>query len=345
MFTTESLRRRYSQLFVLFLLCSILYVMVRSASLGITNFQDNFYKKDFLIETAVLLKVKLGDRVFPQVLLEKDGWMAHITEKEIDYFQNAKPLKNKQQIAEEIAALDEYLAAQGITLLVVAAPSKASIYPEKMPDEIKSMPVESKLDELISYMKDNHQPAILDLRPALSAARQEQDVYYKTNTHWNGDGAFVAYAEIITVLQKDHPELKPYKTEDLKRITTDPEVQDLPAIMHADFITEPSFFFSPKTPFVQTLTSENYLGYHQFSSTPDAALPTLLMFHDSFGEYYLNDYLGMNFAKSHFVYNNAIRKYLTPEALQQIKPNIVIIEILERNIGMLENHLSNFAPK
>ena len=345
MLTTESLRRRYSQLFVLFLLCSILYVMVRSASLGITNFQDNFYKKDFLIETAVLLKVKLGDRVFPQVLLEKDGWMAHITEKEIDYFQNAKPLKNKQQIAEEIAALDEYLASQGITLLVVAAPSKASIYPEKMPDEIKSMPVESKLDELISYMKDNHQPAILDLRPALRAVRQQQDVYYKTNTHWNGDGAFVAYAEIITALQKDYPELKPYKTEDLKRITTDPEVQDLPAIMHADFITEPSFFFSPKTPFVQTLTSENYLGYHQFSSTPDAALPTLLMFHDSFGEYYLNDYLGMNFAKSHFVYNNAIRKYLTPEALQQIKPNIVIIEILERNIGMLENHLSNFAPK
>jgi alginate O-acetyltransferase complex protein AlgJ len=345
MFDTESLRHRYSQLFVLFLLFSIVYAMIHSIGSGVKNFQDNFYKKDSLIEMAVLLKLKLGDRIFPQVLLEKDGWMAHITEKEPDYFQNLKPLKNKNQIAKEITALDDYLKSQGITLLVVAAPSKASIYPEKMPDEIKPMPVESKLDELIFYMEDNHQPAILDLRPALKAARQEQDVYYKTNTHWNGYGAFVAYTEIINALTEEYPELQPYKTGDLNLVTTDPEVQDLAAIMPANFITEPGFFFAPKTPFVQTLTSENYLGYHQFSSTPDATLPTLLMFHDSFGEYYLNDYLSMNFAKSHFVYNNAIRKYLTPEALQQIKPNIVIIEILERNIGMLENHLLDFAPK
>lgn len=297
------------------------------------------------MEMVVFLRVKMGDRVFPQVLLEKDGWMAHITEKELDYFQNVKPLKNKQEIAEEIAALDQYLESQGITLLVVTAPSKSSIYPEKVPDLLKSLPTESKLDDLIAQMAENNQPAILNLVPALRDARQNQDVYYKTNTHWNGYGAFVAYTEIINALAGEHPELKPYKAEDLKLVTTDPEVQDLPAIMRANFITEPSFFFAPKTPFVQTLSSENYLGYNQFSSTPDENLPTLLMFHDSFGEYYLNDYLSMNFSKSHFVYNNGIHKYLTPEFLQQFKPDIIVIEILERNIGMLENHLKNFSSK
>jgi hypothetical protein len=230
-------------------------------------------------------------------------------------------------------------------LLLVAAPSKATIYPDKVPGQIKSIPVESRLDALIAELNDNNLPVILDLRPALSAARQDQDVYYKTNTHWNGYGALVAYTAIINSLGSSHPELKPYKAEDLRLVTTDPVVQDLTVMMHANFIKERSFFYVPKESFVQTLYSDNHFGYHQFSSTPDDSLPTLLMFHDSFGEYYLNNYLSMNFAKSHFVYNNAIRKTLTTESLQQIKPDIVIIEILERNLEMLENHLAGFAPE
>ena len=65
-------------------------------------------------------------------------------------------------------------------------------------------------------------PVIVDLRPALKAARQDQDVYYKTNTHWNGYGAFIAYTTIINALGSSYPELKPYKTADLELVTTDP---------------------------------------------------------------------------------------------------------------------------
>ncbi len=346
MLNTISLRYRYTQLFVLFLLCFFIYSLARSIDVsGIRDFEDNLYKKDFLIENAIFLRMKIGDRVFPQVLLEQDGWMGHITEREFDYYQNARQFKNKTVIVKELINLNKYLESQGITLLLVAAPSKATIYPDKVPGQIKSIPVESRLDALIAELNDNNLPVILDLRPALSAARQDQDVYYKTNTHWNGYGALVAYTAIINSLGSSHPELKPYKAEDLRLVTTDPVVQDLTVMMHANFIKERSFFYVPKESFVQTLYSDNYLGYHQFSSTPDDSLPTLLMFHDSFGEYYLNDYLSMNFAKSHFVYNNAIRKTLTTESLQQIKPDIVIIEILERNLEMLENHLAGFAPE
>jgi alginate O-acetyltransferase complex protein AlgJ len=346
MLNSTILRYRYTQLFILFILCFLTYFMARSmGATGINNFEDNLYKKDFLIETAIFLRMKIGDRVFPQVLLEKDGWMGHITEREFDYYQNARLFKNQPVIVKELVNLNQYLKSQGITLYLVAAPSKATIYPDKVPEQIKSLPVESRLDSLISDLEDNHLPLLLDLRPALSAARQNQDVYYKTNTHWNGYGAFVAYTTIINTLASSYPELKPYKAADMKLVTTDPEAQDLTVMMHANFIKEPSFFFVPKDAFVQTLDSDNYLGYNQFSSTSDCSLPTLLMFHDSFGEYYLNDYLSMNFAKSHFVYNNGIRKYLTPESLRQFKPDIVIIEILERNLGMLENHLSNFASE
>lgn len=96
MFTVTSLRYRYTQFFVLFILCSILYVMARSIGPGITNFQDNFYKKDFLVEKANLLRLKLGNRVFPIVLLGKDGWMHYTGDGEINYFQNTGKMENER---------------------------------------------------------------------------------------------------------------------------------------------------------------------------------------------------------------------------------------------------------
>ncbi len=84
----------------------------------------------------------------------------------------------------------------------------------------------------------------------------------------------------------------------------------------------PGPYFAPEDPFVQTLhlgddNGRNQFagieyGYNQFSSIPDSKLPTLLMFHDLFGAFYLNDYLSMNFGKSHFVHisgQNGISPY------------------------------------
>ena len=42
------------------------------------------------------------------------------------------------------------------------------------------------------------------------------------------------------------------------------------------------------------------------------------MFHDSFGAMYLNDYLSMNFGKSHFIHLNSMSQYLTKESIQAI---------------------------
>jgi alginate O-acetyltransferase complex protein AlgJ len=346
MFDHTSLRHRYTQFFVLLMLSTLVYMMVNSIGLGISNFQDNLYKKDFLIEKAALLRIKMGDRVFPAALLGKDGWMEYTGAGNLDDFQNFAALKHKKEIVKRLTALNQYLKLRGITLLIVIVPNKASIYPDKLPEQIKSLPTLPRLDGLISYLEDNNLPVILDLRPALRAARQDQDVYYKTNTHWNGYGAFVAYTTIINALGSKYPELKPYEAADMKLVTVDPSVNDIPRLMNANFITEPGFFFTPGKSIVHTLhPSEDYLGYNQFSSVQDAKLPTLLMFHDSFGLTYLNDYLSMNFAKSHFIHLFSTPQYLTREAILQFEPDVVIIEIVEWHLDELENHLSNFASE
>ncbi len=343
MFTISSLRYRYNLFFVLFILCSIIYVMARSIGTGVVNFQENLYKKDFLIGNANLLRIKMGDRILPRALLGKDGWVEYTGGGNIDDFQNLKKAINKKELLLKLTTLNQYLKSQNITLLVVIAPNKATIYPDKLPEQIKSLPTKSRLDRLITYLEDNNLPVIVDLRSELRTARQDQDVYYKeNNTHWNAYGAFVAYTKIINALESSHPELKPYEATDLELVASDPGAM-------------PDFFFAPKEPFVHTLRlgtaygrsqyAGNDIGYNQFSSIPDSKLPTLLMFHDSFAEYYLNNYLSMNFGKSHFIHLLSTPQYLNPEAIQQFKPDIVIIEIVERDLELLVNTLLNFDSK
>jgi alginate O-acetyltransferase complex protein AlgJ len=347
MFDLTSLRRRYTQFFVLLMLSTLVYMMVNSIGSGMVNFQDNLYKKDFLIEKAALLRIKIGDRVFPAALLGKDGWMEYTGKGALDDFQNLRTLENQKNLVlvRKLRTFNQYLKSQGITLLIVVAPNKATIYPDKLPDQIKTLPAPSRLDILISYLEDNDLPLIVDLRPALRAARQYQDVYYKTNTHWNGYGAFVAYKTIINALASSHPVLKPYETSDLKLVSVEPAVQDIPTLMRANFIKEPTFFFAPAGPFIQTLYFETTHGYDQFSSIQESKLPTLLMFHDSFGKMYLDDYLKLNFGKSHFVYLDGAPKYLTKESILHFKPDIIIIEIVERDLELLPGYISNFSPR
>jgi alginate O-acetyltransferase complex protein AlgJ len=341
----SSLRYQYTRFFVLFMLCTFIYVMAQSIGLGVTNFQDNLYKKDFLIEKANLLRIKIGDRVFTQALLGKDGWMEYTGEANIDDFQNVTALENKKKLVNELSNLNQYLKSQDINLLIVVAPNKASIYPDKLPEQIKSLPTESRLDRLISYLESNNLPVVVDLSPALRNARQDQDVYYKTNTHWNGYGAFVAYTTIINALRNSHPELKPYETADLELVTAAPTVHDISSLMYANFITEPTFFFRPKKTIVQTSHPGDTVGYNRYSWIPDSNLPTLLMFHDSFGFFYLNDYLSVNFGKSHFINLHSTSAYLTQTSIQQFKPDIIIIEIVERNLGELVSYLKNFSSE
>jgi len=251
---------------------------------------------------------------------------------------------NSQELLKQLRAVYRSLKSQDITFWIVVVPNKATIYPDKLPAQIKSLPTPSRLDQFATLLKTHHLPILVDLRPSLQAARANQDVYFKeNNTHWNGYGAFVAYTAVINALRSSYPELKPYETADLKLVPAEPGA------------AAPDFHFAPKNPFVRTLhlgidKSPNKIwgtdyGYHQFSSIPDSTLPTLLMFHDSFGAYYLNDYLSMNFGKSHFVHLRNTPQYLNQQAIQQLKPDVIIIQIVERDLDLLTNTLVNFGSQ
>lgn len=342
--STESIaRQRYSLAFVLFLLGGLLFIMISSSLAGISDFENNLIMKNLLIEKTNWLHLKIGDRVFPEVVIGKDGWMEYSGDGNLDDFQTMQPLWNKHSLAKRLTAFEAYLNEQGITLLIVVAPNKASIYPERLPAEIQPLTEQTRLDDFIAALKENNLPQVLDLRPALQQAKLEQEVYYYSNTHWNGYGAFVAYTTILNELAKTHPELHPYTPEELDLGTKRATVQDIAKLLQANFIKEPHFFYIPKGHPVQSLTLKDYYGFNHITSVDDESLPTLLMIHDSFGYRFLNEYMSMNFEKAYFIHSGKdTPTYLNRAAIEQFNPDIIVIEIVERSLNNLNNYLSQF---
>ena len=97
------------------------------------------------------------------------------------------------------------LAAQGIRYLIVLAPNKETVYPEFLPPQYNRVSPLNRTDQLVHAL-ETAGVAILDLRPALFAAKHGALLYYRTDTHWTTAGAFVGYIEIMNRLSKWKPE-------------------------------------------------------------------------------------------------------------------------------------------
>lgn len=326
-------RQRYTQLFIISLLIVSLYAMTQSMTGGILQFQNQFWGRTFLLSSFTRVRLALGDRVFQDALIGKQGWMEYIGDGDLDIYQTStatseKTLNYEQQ---KLQKLYDELRKRNITLILIIPPNKASIYPENLPDEIQKPTAQSKLDAFTAYIQKHGPPILVDLRPGLLNERKKHDVYYKTDSHWNGYGIFNAYTEIFKELSKTYPQLTPKGISDFKITTEKPSIHDVPHYISAPDLLESDILFTPKEDQVHWATiSNDWIVPIQISTTPDKNLPSLLMYMDSFGAG-MKKIIAPHFSQATFILNHSTYPdTLSLDMIDAVKPNVVIIEFVER---------------
>ena len=341
-----TLRLRYTQFLITGILAVSLYVMSQSLANGISQFDDHLWGKEALISTFNQLKLKLGDRVISKVLVGKEGWLDYTGFGNLDGYQNAFETSPEelQNTVKKLQKLYKELKKRNITLLLVIAPNKATIYPDKLPDEIQKLGPRSKLDVLTDYMQQSGPPIMLDLRPALLEGRKKQEIYYKTDTHWNQYGAFIGYTEIMKALSKTYRQLTPKRIEDFELTTQKPYLHDLPRYIGATHMLETGVVISPKENDAHLAVLNNdALAPLQIYITQKKNSPTILMYVDSFG-IKLKDFFPPQFSKSTFIVNTSeYPDALSLTTIDIIKPNIVVVEMVERSFNI--RHLDDFLKQ
>lgn len=166
------------------------------------NWNDKtfLYNMDFASRWAATILYPLGISTDPtQVIIGKNGWLFLGDMYEKTLSDDRKPATETDQMtAKDIqtsnAAWNIYLSNQGVKLFrVMIGPNKGTIYPEKMP----RWAVPASLNPTDALLEADSGNFYVDLRPALREAKQKikEDLYYKTDTHWNTIGAGVAFKE------------------------------------------------------------------------------------------------------------------------------------------------------
>ncbi len=345
--------QRYHLCFVLVLTMMfvlLMFMSVRQQGLGALD--EGFFQRNVLIGSFNRLRMKIGDRVFNNVLVGKDGWLQFTGDHNLDDYQNALNFSaaELQAIAATIQACHEYARERNMTFLIVVPPNKASVYPDKMPKQIQPVSELARIDQLNNYLRKHNIPGVLDLRPALREARRQQDVYYKLGTHWNEYGAYIAYDTIIHTLARDYPDLEPYSAKFL-RFHRNPEELiwrgdiDTARILQLNHLPlEPTLFFTRNLGEVYSTidfpNANTTYSYHRVSWIPNSQLPSVLIYHDSFGDVGLNNFLGLNFSKAYYIHRNSAPAFLNWQTIEQFSPDIVIFEIIERNLMGIQGEIA-----
>ena len=282
-----------------------------------------------------LTRYFIGDRIFEKTILSDDDWFVFTGEFSIPDYQNSKPFTDTQleKIYSNLELLENYTNEKGMSLLIIVPPNKNTIYPEYVPGEIPVLGDTSRLDQVINYQAENGGVEILDFRALFKDAKQNQRIYYSTDTHWNNSGSFLAYQKIITELSKKYPELVPLDITEFEESDSN-RLGDISEITGLE-LKEMRTYLTPRDELAACLQEEERGQYRIYTNT-DNSMPELFVYHDSFGVY-LKTYLPYNFSKSTFMHH--LDGALSFSDIKEIDADIVIIEFTERFLSLFLTEL------
>jgi len=170
-------------------------------------FADRFGGRDALVRLHHASLIELfGVSALANVLPGRDGWYYWLGEDGLSLDRHYRgvatfPSDYVDGTAAEFVRRRDWLAARGIAYVVAVVPEKFTIYPEFLPDWVGRSAQPSPYDRVVSALS-NSGVDLIDLRPVLRAAKARDRVYYKTDSHWNFNGATAGYGEIMREVQR-----------------------------------------------------------------------------------------------------------------------------------------------
>lgn len=183
-----------------------IYKAVKSYKKSMEQYIDEkLVVREFFLDLHLGLKSQLF-HVNPQpekVITGVDGWMFGV---ELDSVlrqtigQAVLPNKAYSNIDNNIKGVSDYLNEKGIKHYFLLAPNKHSIYYSKIGFE--DIPVYRLKHQLFEIL-EKHQIPYIDPTAEIVEKSKSTQLYFKTDTHWNDEGALVAFNLLIDRVNKD----------------------------------------------------------------------------------------------------------------------------------------------
>ncbi|MBR3159502.1 MAG: hypothetical protein IKF14_10430 [Atopobiaceae bacterium] len=286
-------------------------------------FADHFAFRGTLVDLDATLKQRLlMTSSTSNVVVGSSGWLYYAGT--LNDFQRRNHMTDHEllNIANNLALIQEYVMAQGKGFAVAIAPNKNSLYPEHMPYYEIEGEGERNLERLMPLLAAKGVRAC-DLQTTIAA--QDDVLYYKRDSHWNGAGALLVYRTIAPLLATPVPLF-----EGAEQSITG-HVGDVDAMLHpqtAQPEDDPHWVAADAWSFSNEATSVEDDKVQTTSSMPGAT-GSLVMYRDSFGNNLLPYFAA--------AYGQATFSKLVPYDMSHsaiAAANDVVVERAERHVDL-----------
>lgn len=155
----------------------------------------------------------------PTAVLMQTPWLFMGSKDALDSYRNLRPFTDAELDRWQgvLEARRSALAAKGIRFLVVVVPNKETLYAEHMPAYATRANAPSRRSQLAQRMRERSDVNFLDVTSTLEAHKARARLYHYTDTHWNDEGAFVAYQAVTERLVPWFPSLQPHRMAEMRR--------------------------------------------------------------------------------------------------------------------------------
>ena len=296
---------------------------------------ESWFTEHFALRTQLVNAYSnLTRKVFsvssnPDVIIGKDGWLYYAeTVPDITGSRTLNDIEIRH-MAQSLCMMRDYAQANCAQFIFAAAPDKGSIYPDNLPPRYLQTGQQNNLDTLYDALKDTG-VTVCDWRSALRENAQNRQLYHKLDTHWNGDGAMLAYQTLMqTAGLDDHGFAACQRTE------THDWNGDLWGMLspNKENPDDNAVYAVPET--YRTVGRMRSIDDMNIRTTCADGTESLLMFRDSFGRA-LIPLLSQRFSACSYSRATAVPL----DTIAAAPTDVVVYEVVERNL----KNLLTYAP-
>lgn len=224
-------------------------------------------------------------------------------------------------------------------LIYVIVPGPLTIYPESAPNGLTPQNNESRLEQFTKALK-NSDVTVFNLTDLFMQHRNEQYLYFKTDSHWNEYAGYIAYKELFDYIKERFPAAAPRPLTDFDVSMQYTDGGDLLQYLgfNKTIIRDYSVFLKPK--FDYPLQFKKFDGNSiQLDARAIAPrfdiknnndkLPKGVVFRCSYGTHIM-DIMSDRF--NHVVFDDMWQYRFDRDLIQEVNPDYVIYILAERNI-------------
>lgn len=313
--------------------------------------KDNLAGRAQAQKTKAFIEMKIfKSSPSPLVHIGEKGWYFYTNDRNLEIGMGTHLLSSEelQAVASNQVRIQRALKKQGVDYVLVLVPSKASVYPEFITGGDYQAGI-TLIDQVTTYLQENTNIPVINVKSALIDAKKEQDVYFRTETHWNHAGAYIGYKTIIEKLnQLEVIQTQPVSisTESATHNGEFSAMMGYPGLIppeqyQATVIQNPQASLlndSEKANQISALMAHNGVVGEYFSySNPSAEKSALILGDSFFFTWKIPDLFAENLAEMNFIRTDNV----VGDIIQVIDPDIVILERTERYIYSLANPATN----